>query len=229
MKYILGSLAACLLAGCASIQSRSTSLESNTAGSIAQIYYWRAKPGKFEEYTRYVRDIAEPIDEEAHRVGKKVAAHAIGDRPTRIAAEAGVEDSVEDAQAYLDYLSDGLGDPVRAREFLALADAAILFLRNRVDIDLRLVRGFPDYYFGRTPAAKPDGRYIEAAPFPLGRLAELRERFVDERESHSSFSFFVSSSSSPQRSWTFFWSTSKAAASARALSFLSSSLSSSRI
>jgi hypothetical protein len=38
-------------------------------GTIAQIYYWRAKPGKFEEYTRYVRDIAEPIDAEAQRNG----------------------------------------------------------------------------------------------------------------------------------------------------------------
>ncbi len=39
------------------------------AGSLAQIYYWRAKPGKFDEYTRYVRDVAEPIDAEAHRRG----------------------------------------------------------------------------------------------------------------------------------------------------------------
>jgi hypothetical protein len=37
------------------------------AGTLAQIYYWRAKPGKFDEYTRYVRDVAEPIDHEAQR------------------------------------------------------------------------------------------------------------------------------------------------------------------
>ena len=36
------------------------------------------------------------IVEEAHRVGRKVAAHAIGDQATRIAAEAGV-DSIEHA------------------------------------------------------------------------------------------------------------------------------------
>jgi hypothetical protein len=28
-----------------------------------------APPGKFDEYTRYVRDVAEPIDAEAHRRG----------------------------------------------------------------------------------------------------------------------------------------------------------------
>ena len=36
-------------------------------GSVAQIYYWRAKPGKFDEYTRYIREHAEPIDEEGRR------------------------------------------------------------------------------------------------------------------------------------------------------------------
>ncbi len=40
-----------------------------TGGAIAQIYYWRAKPGKFDEYSKYIRDIAEPIDHEAQRRG----------------------------------------------------------------------------------------------------------------------------------------------------------------
>ena len=44
-------------------------VETRAPGTIAQIYYWRTKPGKFDEYTRYVRDVAEPIDEEAHRRG----------------------------------------------------------------------------------------------------------------------------------------------------------------
>lgn len=57
---------------CATTSSQATgsaSAESAPPGSLAQIYYWRAKPGKFDEYTRYVRDVAEPIDEEAHRRG----------------------------------------------------------------------------------------------------------------------------------------------------------------
>ena len=39
------------------------------AGTLARIYYWRAKPGKLEEYSRYIREVAEPIDQEAHRRG----------------------------------------------------------------------------------------------------------------------------------------------------------------
>lgn len=38
-------------------------------GTLAKIYYWRARPGKLEEYSRYIRDLAEPIDREAQRAG----------------------------------------------------------------------------------------------------------------------------------------------------------------
>ena len=37
--------------------------------TLAQIYFWRAKPGKVDEYTRYIRERAEPIDAEARRSG----------------------------------------------------------------------------------------------------------------------------------------------------------------
>jgi hypothetical protein len=32
-------------------------------------YYWRARPGKIEEYTAYIKDTAEAIDENARRAG----------------------------------------------------------------------------------------------------------------------------------------------------------------
>jgi hypothetical protein len=33
------------------------------------VYYWRARPGREAEYSAYVRDYAEPIDEEARKAG----------------------------------------------------------------------------------------------------------------------------------------------------------------
>lgn len=39
------------------------------AATLAQIYFWRAKPGMYEEYTKYIREHAEPIDHEAQRTG----------------------------------------------------------------------------------------------------------------------------------------------------------------
>ena len=74
MKPILIAILSTVLASCAGVQRQSATsspseIASEARGTIAQIYYWRAKPGMFEEYTRYVRDVAEPIDEEAHRRG----------------------------------------------------------------------------------------------------------------------------------------------------------------
>jgi hypothetical protein len=42
---------------------------SASSATLAQIYFWRARPGRLDEYTRYVRDVAAPIDEEARRSG----------------------------------------------------------------------------------------------------------------------------------------------------------------
>ena len=68
----LGILAIAVLMSCRSAPGHETSStvpEAQASATLAQIYYWRAKPGKFDEYTRYVRDVAEPIDHEAQRRG----------------------------------------------------------------------------------------------------------------------------------------------------------------
>ena len=56
--------------GCAAT-SRAPSIGSDQAAdaTIAQVYFWRALPGKFAEYSRYIRDVAEPIDRAAQRAG----------------------------------------------------------------------------------------------------------------------------------------------------------------
>lgn len=42
---------------------------SPSTAALAQVYFWRARPAKLEEYTRYIRDVAEPIDHAAQRSG----------------------------------------------------------------------------------------------------------------------------------------------------------------
>ncbi len=39
------------------------------SGSVAVIYYWRAKPGKLEDYNRYIKTVAERVDADAQRQG----------------------------------------------------------------------------------------------------------------------------------------------------------------
>jgi hypothetical protein len=72
------------LGACSAFHRASTTPAPVTgeAGTIAQVYYWRAKPGKFDEYTRYVRDIAEPIDAEAQRNGAFISVTTFMTRDT---------------------------------------------------------------------------------------------------------------------------------------------------
>ncbi len=55
-------IAASLFAGFVSIRAQES-------GSVAILYTWKAKPGKLQEYNRYIREVAEPIDAEAKRQG----------------------------------------------------------------------------------------------------------------------------------------------------------------
>lgn len=42
---------------------------SPAGATLAQVYYWRAKPGMLDAYTAYIRDVAQPIDEDARQHG----------------------------------------------------------------------------------------------------------------------------------------------------------------
>ena len=42
---------------------------SSSQGTIAEVYFWKAKPGKLDEYNKYIKEIAEPIDHEAQGKG----------------------------------------------------------------------------------------------------------------------------------------------------------------
>lgn len=45
--------------------------DSGAAGEqmVAVIFYWKAKPGKVNDYNRYIQDVAEPIDRDAQKHG----------------------------------------------------------------------------------------------------------------------------------------------------------------
>lgn len=77
MRRPVNVLAACcatLCLACASSGRPSGATNASVdrtppAGTLAKVYYWRAKAGKLDEYSRYIRDGAEPIDHEAQRAG----------------------------------------------------------------------------------------------------------------------------------------------------------------
>jgi hypothetical protein len=55
---------------------------SPSGASLAQVYYWRAKPGMLEAYSAYIRDVAQPIDEDARQHGAFISVTTYQSRDT---------------------------------------------------------------------------------------------------------------------------------------------------
>lgn len=51
------------------IGSGAVPTQAETQGAVAVVYCWKAKEGKIEEYNRYIREVAEPVDAEGQRQG----------------------------------------------------------------------------------------------------------------------------------------------------------------
>ena len=67
-KWALGALVMLAL-GCASTRRAAVVPGAGGDARLAQVYFWRARPGMLAEYNRYIREVAEPIDREAQRAG----------------------------------------------------------------------------------------------------------------------------------------------------------------
>src|SRR5437870_5034097 len=65
VRRFIGSLL--LVSACHPTPSSRPSPSASEQPTLARLYYWRAKPGKLDEYSRYIREYAEPIDREAQR------------------------------------------------------------------------------------------------------------------------------------------------------------------
>ena len=88
-KYVLGLASGMVLAvSCATAPGATSSASTasypsvSSGGTLARIYYWRAKPGQLDAYNRYVRDVAEPIDHEAQRQGAFLSVTTLVSRDT---------------------------------------------------------------------------------------------------------------------------------------------------
>ena len=73
VKTTLGVL--CMLSVSCAASSRGAVAAGDAVDSptLAQVYFWRARPGMVAEYNRYIREVAEPIDREAQRAGAFVS------------------------------------------------------------------------------------------------------------------------------------------------------------
>jgi 3-oxosteroid 1-dehydrogenase len=96
----------------------------------------------------------------------------------KYAAEAGVEDSREEALAYLASLSHGMIIPELAEALVDTGPELCDWLESSTPLKLRLVPGFPDYH-PEHPGGKPlGGRSLEPELFSFSRVDGWGDRMI---------------------------------------------------
>lgn len=85
------------------------------------------------------------------------------------APEVGLEDTREDALAYIRRLADGREpDPALVDVFLDAGPEMLAYLEANTPLEMRAVSGFPDYYFGfDIPGKTFGGRSVEPVPYAV--------------------------------------------------------------
>jgi len=88
--------------------------------------------------------------------------------------QAGLQDSPEEALAYLISITAGKVPEDRLRAYLAAAPAMLSYLEKHSHVRFQMVPGYSDYYPDVSGARPGGGRTIEAAPFNARRLGHMR-------------------------------------------------------
>ena len=92
------------------------------------------------------------------------------------AAEIGVEDSADSGFRYLKRLSMDYGTDAAILNKVIHARLALQYFEDRIGLRMEPIRDCPDYYYGVSTDAVPEGRMLECAPFPGATLGEWQTR-----------------------------------------------------
>src|SRR6185295_10559149 len=89
---------------------------------------------------------------------------------------AGYPDSLDDVLQYMQFLGGGQHSEERVRTFADRCPEAVAFFTRQGGIRFRIVKGIKDFYHGRAPGTRPEGRTIEhdlMSGFELGEWRKL--------------------------------------------------------
>jgi hypothetical protein len=82
---ILYIAAVCALVSCVHVKvgkPEAAGFAGEQRGTLAQVFYWRAKSGMLDAYNRYIAEVAEPIDRDAQAHGAFIAVTTFVTRDT---------------------------------------------------------------------------------------------------------------------------------------------------
>lgn len=86
--------------------------------------------------------------------------------------EAGIADSEEEALAYLRWLGAGHGQEERTRHLVTVAREALRYFADKAGVQMKIIKGFSDYYYPKGDGSKAEGRFLEPVPFDGKLLGE---------------------------------------------------------
>lgn len=93
-----------------------------------------------------------------------------------LAAESGIEDSVDAGRRYIDRLSAGFGDEGAIATFVDQGSHVLRYFAEEIGIPFRLIRNFADYFFPQFEDARAEGRFLEVEPFDAASLGPWQTR-----------------------------------------------------
>ena len=92
------------------------------------------------------------------------------------AAERGIEDSPESGWRYVSRLSMGYAEDRLIRNQAVHAPVALRYFENTIGLQMEVIDGMPDYYYGHNNDAVSEGRLLEPKPFLAEQLGDWQER-----------------------------------------------------
>jgi 3-oxosteroid 1-dehydrogenase len=88
----------------------------------------------------------------------------------------GIEDSPESGFRYLKRLSMDYGDDAAILNLTVHAREALRYFEDRIGLEMMVIRGCPDYYYGHSNDSVAEGRLLEVRPFAAAALGEWQEK-----------------------------------------------------
>ena len=116
--------------------------------------------------------------ERSNEVGG-VTAYSMGEvwiPGNHLAAEIGLDDSIESGFRYVKALSMGYGEDVAILNQAIHGPQAIKYFEESIGLKMTVIRDLPDYYYPYSSEGKKEGRYLEVEPFAAQSLGEWQTK-----------------------------------------------------
>lgn len=92
------------------------------------------------------------------------------------AAALGIEDSAESGFHYVKSLGMGYANDAAVLNQAVHAPVMLRYFEDAIGLRMMVIRSCPDYYYGYSNHALPEGRLLEVEPFPAQTLGAWQER-----------------------------------------------------